>query len=128
MSADTSKPLFSREVSKFQTAFFLTTFTVKAKNRKSPQTFPVFEYKNNSAEHGQSETEAILNKKSNQDADEPGTALIDDPFQRFLQPGAGLLRHMQQLALQALVHQLVQALAKDVGFPQFLRVVLKTGQ
>ena len=35
---------------------------------------------------------------------------------------------MQQLALQALVHQLVQALAKDVGFPQFLRVVLKTGQ
>ena len=91
MSADTSKPLFSREVPKFQTAFFLTTFTVKAKNRKSPQTFPVFEYKNNSAEHGQSETEAILNKKSNQDADEPGTALIDDPFQRFLQAGAGLL-------------------------------------
>ena len=39
---------FSQEIPKFQTAFFLTTFTVKTKNRKSPQTFPVFEYKNNS--------------------------------------------------------------------------------
>ena len=90
---------FHKKYPNFKLHFFLTTFTVKAKNRKSPQTFPVFEYKNNSAEHGQSETEAILNKKSNQDADEPGAALIDDPFQRFLQPGAGLLRHMQQLAL-----------------------------
>ena len=67
-----------------------------------------------SAEYGQSETEAIQTTKSNQDADEPGAALVDDPFQRFLQAGAGLLRHMQQLALQALVHQLVQALAKYI--------------
>ena len=119
---------FSQEIPKFQTAFFLTTFTVKTKNRKSPQTFPVFEYKNNSAEHGQSETEAIQNIKSNQNADQPGAALIDDPFQRFLQAGAGLLRHVQQLVLQPFVHQLVQALAKDVGFPQLFRVVLKAGQ
>ena len=114
VSADTSKPLFSREEPKFQTVFFLTTFTVKAKNRKSPQTFPVFEYKNNSAEHGQSETEAIQTIKSNQDADEPGTALIDDPFQRFLQAGAGFLRHVEELVLQSLIHQFMQALAKDV--------------
>ena len=90
---------FSQEIPKFQTAFFLTTFTVKTKNRKSPQTFPVFEYKNNSAEHGQSETEAIQNIKSNQDADEPGAALIDDPFQRFLQAGAGFGGHMHKFGL-----------------------------
>ena len=35
---------------------------------------------------------------------------------------------MQQLVLQPFVHQLVQALAKDVGFPQLFRVVLKAGQ
>ena len=36
---------------------------------------------------------------SNEDADQPGAALVEDAFQRFLQAGAGLLRHMQQFAL-----------------------------
>ena len=35
---------------------------------------------------------------------------------------------VQQLVLQPFVHQLVQALAEDVGFPQLFRVVLKAGQ
>ena len=41
---------------------------------------------------------------SDQNADEPGTAFVDDPFQRALQLGAGLLRNVQQLVLQPVVH------------------------
>ncbi len=36
---------------------------------------------------------------SDEDADQPCAALVEDAFQRFLQAGAGLLRHMQQFAL-----------------------------
>ena len=58
-------------------------------------------------------------------ADEAGAALVDDPFQRFLQAGAGLLGHVEQLVLQPLVHQLVQALAEEVRVPDGLGVVLE---
>ena len=48
--------------------------------------------------------------------------------QGLLHPGAGLLGHVQQLGLQPLVDQLVQALAKQVGLPQPGGVVSKIGQ
>ena len=60
-----------------------------------------------------------------QDTDESGTALVDDPFQRLLQTAPGLLRHMEQLVLQAVVDQLVEALAEDVRLPQADGVVLE---
>ena len=65
---------------------------------------------------------------SDQNADEPGTAFVDDPFQRALQLGAGLLRNVQQLVLQPVVHQLMQAFAKDVSVPQFAGVGLEICQ
>ena len=42
VSADTSKPLFSQEVPKFQTAFFLTTFTVNTKKPEKSADFSGF--------------------------------------------------------------------------------------
>ena len=49
-----------------------------------------------------------------QNADQSGAAIVDDLFQRFLQAGAGFLRHVEELVLQSLIHQFMQALAKDV--------------
>ena len=49
-----------------------------------------------------------------QNTDQSGAAIVDDLFQRFLQAGAGFLRHVEELVLQPLIHQFMQALAKDV--------------
>ena len=49
-----------------------------------------------------------------QNTDQSGAAIVDDLFQRFLQAGAGFLRHVEELVLQPLLHQFMQALAKDV--------------
>ena len=49
-----------------------------------------------------------------QNTDQSGAAIVDDLFQRFLQTGAGFLRHVEELVLQSLIHQFMQTLAKDV--------------
>ena len=49
-----------------------------------------------------------------QNTDQSGAAIVDDLFQRFQQAGAGLLRHVEELVLQPLIHQFMQALAKDI--------------
>ena len=61
-------------------------------------------------------------------ADQSAAAVVDHTLNRFLQTGAGGLRHVQQLALQPFVDQLVQTFAKDVGLPDLQRVVLEIGQ
>ena len=63
-----------------------------------------------------------------ENADQAGAALVDDPFQGLLHPGAGLLGHVEQFGLQSLVHQIVEAFAEDVGLPDLDRVVLEVGQ
>ena len=60
-----------------------------------------------------------------QDADKPSAALVDDPLQRLLQAASSLLRHMEQLVLQAVVDQLVEAFPEDVRLPQADGVVLE---
>ena len=40
-----------------------------------------------------------------QNTDQSGAAIVDDLFQRFLQAGAGFLRHVEELVLQSLIHQ-----------------------
>ena len=37
-----------------------------------------------------------------QNTDQSGAAIVDDLFQRFLQAGAGFLRHVEELVLQSL--------------------------
>ena len=61
-------------------------------------------------------------------ADQAGAALVDDPLQGFLQAGARFLGHMQQLVLQPFVHQLMQALAKNVRLPNADGVLLEVLQ
>src|SRR5699024_11304261 len=65
---------------------------------------------------------------SQQNTDQAGAALVDDPLEGLLHFGAGFLGHMQQLGLQPLADQLVQAFAEDVGLPQLDGVVGKAGQ
>ena len=45
------------------------------------------------------------------DTDETARALVDDALKRLLQAAECLLRHVQQLVLQPVVHQLMQAFA-----------------
>ena len=47
-----------------------------------------------------------------QNTDQSGAAIVDDLFQRFLQAGAGFLRHVEELVLQPLIHQFMQLLPK----------------
>ena len=49
-----------------------------------------------------------------QNTDQSGASIVDDLFQRFLQAGAGFLRHVEELVLQSLIDQITQALEKDV--------------
>lgn len=65
---------------------------------------------------------------SQQNADQPVAALVDDALKRLLQAAACLLRHVQQLCLHALADQLVQALAKNIRTPQLAGVGLKVRQ
>ena len=44
-----------------------------------------------------------------QNTDQSGAAIVDDLFQRFLQAGAGFLRHVEELVLQPLIHQFMEA-------------------
>ena len=63
---------------------------------------------------------------SQQNADQPVAALVDDALKRLLQAAACLLRHVQQLCLHALADQLVQALAENIRAPQLAGVGLKS--
>ena len=49
-----------------------------------------------------------------QNTDQSGAAIVDDLFQRFLQAGAGFLRHVEELVLLSFFLLFLQALAKDV--------------
>ena len=59
------------------------------------------------------------------DADEARTAFVDDPLQGFLQFAPCLLGHMQKFRLKALVYQLVETFAKNVGLPDADGILLK---
>src|SRR5690606_19160409 len=60
---------------------------------------------------------SISRRISQDDADEPAAALVDDFRQRLLKLFLGVLGHAVQLALDALPHQLLQRLAQEVRVP-----------
>ena len=48
------------------------------------------------------------------------TTLVDNTLQRLGQLIAGLIRHMLQLCMYALVYQLIQRLSEHIGLPDAL--------
>ena len=60
--------------------------------------------------------------------DQAAAAVVHYSLQCLLQLHLRVFRHVADLAVYALLHQLMQRLAEDIGIPYFLRVILKFAQ
>ena len=58
-------------------------------------------------------------------ANQPVTALVDNPLYSLLNTHTRIMRHTGKLCVQSLVYKLVEGFAENIGIPNFNGVFLK---